>query len=132
MKKVTNKTYDLLQVAEAALVTSGTATLEAALFEVPEVVCYKANTVSYYIARSLAKIDFISLVNLIMNREVVKELIQDDFNEKKVTEELKQLLFDQKKRQQLKNEYTDLKTKLGGRGASEKTATLLLKTLRSA
>jgi lipid-A-disaccharide synthase len=82
---VKEKTYDLLAQATAAMVTSGTATLETALFGVPEVVCYKGNAISYQIAKRLIKIPYISLVNLIMNAPVVKELIQDDMNEKTVT-----------------------------------------------
>src|SRR5699024_6424050 len=74
---VMDSTYDLLDVAHAALVTSGTATLETALFNVPEVVCYKGNWISYQIAKRIINLDFISLVNLIMDREVVKELIQE-------------------------------------------------------
>ena len=79
VKFIQNKTYDLLSVSTAALVTSGTATLETALFKVPQVVCYKANWVSYQIAKRIITLEYISLVNLIMQKEVVKELIQDDF-----------------------------------------------------
>lgn len=80
---VMNETYDVLSLAHAALVTSGTATLETALFKVPEVVCYKGSTISYHIAKRIINLDYISLVNLIMDREVVKELIQHDFQAKK-------------------------------------------------
>src|SRR5690606_21553110 len=89
---ITNRTYDLLSLSTAALVTSGTATLETALFKVPEVVCYKGSRISYEIAKRIIKLKYISLVNLIMDREVVKELIQADFNKKNLKRELQQLL----------------------------------------
>ena len=79
---IDNLTYELLGISTAALVTSGTATLETALFKVPQVVCYKANAISYHIAKRLITLDYISLVNLIMDKEVVKELIQFDMNKK--------------------------------------------------
>jgi lipid-A-disaccharide synthase len=125
VKLIENDTYNLLSQAHAALVTSGTATLEAALFEVPEVVCYKANTISYLIAKQIVNLQFISLVNLIMDREVVKELIQGDFNVKQLREELDKIL-DLKKRGDLQKDYKELKTKLGGIGASRKTAELIV------
>src|SRR5699024_792593 len=87
VKLVMNDTYSLLEFSHAALVTSGTATLETALFNVPEVVCYKGNWVSYQIAKRIIKLDFISLVNLIMDREVVTELIQGEFNAKNLKAE---------------------------------------------
>ena len=89
IKFISNKTYDLLSVSHAALVTSGTATLETALFKVPEVVCYKGSWVSYQIAKRIITLKFISLVNLIMDKEVVKELIQDELNTKNLKIELK-------------------------------------------
>ena len=85
---VDNKTYDLLSISFAALVTSGTATLETALFKVPQVVCYKASNISYQIAKRIVTLKFISLVNLIMDREVVTELIQGDLNTKRLKKEL--------------------------------------------
>ena len=112
-----NQTYNLLQQAHAALVTSGTATLETALFNVPEVVCYKGNAISYLIAKRLVKIKYISLVNLVMDRELVKELIQNEFNAKNVKKELAAIL--EKGRYQLiKEGYQELRNKLGGTGAS--------------
>lgn len=126
---IKNKTYDLLSVAQAALVTSGTATLETALFNVPEVVCYKGNLISYHIAKRIVKLNYISLVNLIMDREVVKELIQDEFNEKQLQLELEKILSTEK-RTKILADYQLLKKKLGGQGASEKTASLLLKSLK--
>ncbi|MFT5846454.1 lipid-A-disaccharide synthase [Psychroserpens sp.] len=121
---ISNKTYDLLSVSTAALVTSGTATLEAALFKVPQVVCYKANAISYQIAKRIITLKFISLVNLIMDREVVTELIQGDLNTNRLKKELTRIL-DEDIRKKLFNDYYDLEKKLGGKGASEKTATLI-------
>jgi lipid-A-disaccharide synthase len=125
------KTYELFKHAKAGLVTSGTATLEAALFGLPEVVCYKGSPVSYAIARMLVKIKFISLVNLIMDREVVKELIQSDLTVKKIRKELNLLLNDNNRKSQIEKDYAALREKLGGSGASEKTASMMLKTLKS-
>ncbi|WP_416444589.1 lipid-A-disaccharide synthase [Leeuwenhoekiella sp. A16] len=126
---VMNKTYDILSLASAALVTSGTATLETALFKVPEVVCYKGGRISYEIAKRVIKLDYISLVNLIMNKEVVKELIQNDFNTSSVKKELGRVLDDYE-RARLFIDYWDLEKKLGGRGASKKTAQLIVKSLK--
>jgi lipid-A-disaccharide synthase len=128
---VHNRTYGLLQMAHAALVTSGTATLETALFNVPEVVCYKANTISYHIAKRLVKVKFISLVNLILDREVVRELIQDEMNEKQMTEELRAILVGGSKREQILADYKILREQLGGSGASDKAAQAILKRLQS-
>lgn len=128
-KKVTliqNQTYKLLDVAHAALVTSGTATLETALFKVPEVVCYKGSWVSYQIAKRIITLKYISLVNLIMDEEIVTELIQDDCSKKRVKEELAKLL-DEKYRSNLIQKYHILEQKLGGIGASKKTAQLIVK-----
>ena len=124
VKFVANKTYDLLSISHTALVTSGTATLETALFKVPQVVCYKAGNISYQIAKRIITLKFISLVNLIMDREVVTELIQHDFNEKRVTKELTKLL-DKSHREQVLKDYQELEKKLGGKGASAKTARLI-------
>jgi lipid-A-disaccharide synthase len=110
------------------LVTSGTATLETALFNVPEVVCYKGNRISYWIARGLIKIKFISLVNLIMDREVVKELIQDELNENNLKVELTKLL-DGAHREALMADYVLLKNKLGGAGASKNAASSIIRFL---
>lgn len=122
---VANQTYSLLQNADAALVTSGTAALETALFGVPEVVCYKGNRISYEIARRVVKVDYISLVNLVMKREVVKELIQDDFNPIKLEAELKAILENKNRRAQLAKDYQELRKKLGGTGASAKAAEII-------
>ena len=125
---VVNKTYDLLSLSHAALVTSGTATLETALFKVPQVVCYKANWVSYQIARRIITLKFISLVNLIMDKEVVKELIQDDLNKKNLTSELTKILGGPKRIAQLEA-YHELEKKLGGIGASELAAQQIVQSL---
>ena len=124
-----NKTYDLLSVATAALVTSGTATLETALFKVPEVVCYKGSTISYEIAKRIINLDYISLVNLIMDKEVVKELIQHEFNAKNLEQSLRNIL-NEENRKKLLQEYDLLAQKLGGSGASEKTAQLIVNKIR--
>ncbi|RPD96583.1 lipid-A-disaccharide synthase [Aureibaculum marinum] len=124
VKFIDNKTYDLLSVSYAALVTSGTATLETALFKVPQVVCYKANNISYQIAKRIITLKFISLVNLIMDREVVTELIQHDFNTKNLEKELNKIL-DPKHREQLFLDYNELEKLLGGKGANEKAAELI-------
>ena len=125
---VMNKTYDVLSLSTAALVTSGTATLETALLKVPEVVCYKGSFISYEIAKRIINLKYISLVNLIMEREVVKELIQKDFNKRNLVKELKKILSEEH-RERIFSDYHELETKLGGTGASEKTARLIYETL---
>ncbi|HJY11545.1 MAG TPA: lipid-A-disaccharide synthase, partial [Flavobacterium sp.] len=129
IKFVSNKTYDLLRSSTAALVTSGTATLETALFKVPEVVCYKGSNISYQIAKRIITLKYISLVNLIMDQEVVTELIQADCNTKRIREELQKLLEPQYREKLLKN-YDILEQKLGGVGASKKTAKLIVADLK--
>ena len=126
---ISNKTYDLLSISNAALVTSGTATLETALFKVPQVVCYKANAISYQIAKRIITLKYISLVNLIMDREVVTELIQGDFNKKRLKKELSAILGTER-RERLFLEYYELEQKLGGRGASANTAKLIYEALK--
>ncbi|MEO5571367.1 MAG: lipid-A-disaccharide synthase [Bacteroidia bacterium] len=121
-KIVFSQSYELLQVAEAALVTSGTATLETALFEVPEVVCYKGNVFSYHIAKQLVKVKYIALVNLILDKPAVKELIQSDFTKENLGAELNKLLHDPAYRNEMSENFKELKKLLGGKGASEKTA----------
>lgn len=122
-----NETYSLLSDATAALVTSGTATLETALFGVPQVVCYKGSFLSYEIAKRLVKIKYISLVNLIMDKPVVKELIQNDFTEQNVVTELKEILYNNDRILQMKNDYTTLKELLQqGGNASKKAAEIVV------
>lgn len=126
---IDNKTYDLLSVSTAALVTSGTATLETALFKVPQVVCYKGSWLSYQIGKRLVKhIEYISLVNLIMDKEVVKELIQGDFNKENLKREL-EIILDPYERTKFFMNYYELEKKLGGRGASEKIADMIFNSL---
>ena len=118
-----NKTYDLLLQAKAALVTSGTATLETALFGVPEVVCYKGSPISYQIAKRVIKVKYISLVNLIMDKLVVKELIQDELTVENLKKELIELLTNKERITLLQKDYTDLKELLSlGGDASAKAA----------
>lgn len=122
VSSVVNKTYELLVLSKAALVTSGTATLETALFGVPEVICYKGSAFSYQIAKRLIKIKFIGLVNLIMDKEVVKELIQDELTVENLKRELNMLLNDETKKQQLKEDYAALKTLLSQGGHASANA----------
>lgn len=125
---IQNQTYKILDVAYAALVTSGTATLETALFKVPEVVCYKGSEISYQIAKRIITLKYISLVNLIMDEEVVTELIQNEFNTRRLKQELSKIL-DSNYREKMFNKYNILEQKLGGKGASEKTATLIIDSI---
>jgi lipid-A-disaccharide synthase len=129
IKFVSNKTYALLRNATAALVTSGTATLETALFKVPEVVCYKGSWASYQIAKRIITLKYISLVNLIMDKEVVTELIQDDCSTKRIREELTKILEPDYRKTLLEN-YDLLEEKLGGMGASKKTAHLIVDSIK--
>jgi lipid-A-disaccharide synthase len=120
---VQNQTYHLLQFSQAALVTSGTATLETALFKVPEVVLYKGNWVSYQIAKRLIKVKYIGLVNLIMDKEVVKELIQHELTTKNLINALEEIIKGGSKRERIENDYGALKALLKGGGrASEQAA----------
>lgn len=125
VKFIPNQTYGLLSIAHAALVTSGTATLETALFKVPEVVCYKGSWISYQIAKRIITLKYISLVNLIMDKEVVKELIQGACNKKNIKQELQKILSPDYRRNLLE-QYDLLEQKLGGPGASAKTADLII------
>ena len=120
-----NETYGLLANAKAALVTSGTATLETALFHVPQVVCYKTNFFSYQIAKRLVKTNFISLVNIIMAKMVVKELIQTDLDTKNLSSFLSKIL-ENTNREKIQMDYNALKIKLGVKGASNKVADLII------
>ena len=127
---VKGNTYALLNHSKAALVTSGTATLETALLNVPEVVCYKGNPITLYLAKRFVKIKFIALVNLIMDREVVKELIQENLNTKNVVLALKQLLEDPAKQAQIQADYSALKTALyTGESATEVAAAIIWEEL---
>lgn len=131
LKIVEGQTYELLSSAEVAIVTSGTATLETALFGVPEVVCYKGSKISYHIAKRLIKIRFISLVNLIMDKEVVKELIQDECTATNIRTELLKIVTGGAERKRMLDDYEQLNDLLGAGGASEKVAISMLKNIPS-
>ncbi|HTI12727.1 MAG TPA: lipid-A-disaccharide synthase [Puia sp.] len=127
VSSVRNETYALLSKAVAACVTSGTATLETALFGVPEVVCYKGSSISYQIAKRLIKVKYISLVNLIMDKEVVKELIQDELTPENIRKELDGLLKDPQRQQQLRTDYKRLHDILsqGGHASANAASSIL-------
>lgn len=128
---VSGRTYELLMSSKAALVTSGTATLETALFGIPEVVCYKGSPISYEIAKRVIKVKYISLVNLIMNKEVVKELIQNDLTVENLTKELRHLLTSEKRMSQVQEDYKKLKDFLTmGGNASANAASAVINYLR--
>jgi lipid-A-disaccharide synthase len=122
---VQNQTYPLLNSAHAALVTSGTATLETALFNVPQVVCYKTGPVFYWIVRQIIKIPFISLVNIVMRKKIVAELIQKDLNRARLKSEVEKILNPIKRTEMLQN-YADLSIKLGEKGAAARVSRLLI------
>jgi lipid-A-disaccharide synthase len=124
-----NQTYAILRHSLAAMVVSGTATLETALLKVPLVVCYRGSYLSYQIARRFIKVKYISLVNLIMDREVVKELIQDDFNTGNLVSELDRLLHDKKARRRMAGDLTELGQRVGPPGASENAARKIMEYL---
>lgn len=132
IQTVFNQTYDLLHVAHAAVVTSGTATLETALFNVPQVVVYKTSPITYGIAIHLVKIPFISLVNLIAGHEVVRELIQDAYSEARLVEELSAITGEGMLRQAVLKGYADVQKKIGHKKASQETARLIVEFLSMA
>jgi lipid-A-disaccharide synthase len=119
---VKDQTYNLLKQAKAGLITSGTATLETALFGVPQVVCYKGNAVSFWLATKLVSVKYISLVNLIMDKPVITELIQNELTEANLKTALARLLTDENYKRELKQDYETLWHKLGERPASENAA----------
>lgn len=122
-------TYSLLLNCRAAIVTSGTATLETGLLKVPQVVVYKANWISYLLAKLMVRVPFISLINLIAGREVVKELIQRKANEENVTAELTKILQDGADREGILSSYNDIIKILDTGSASDNTARLMLEDL---
>ena len=126
---ITGQTYDLLRYSEAALVTSGTATLETALMGIPQVVCYKGDFISFLVARLVIRVKYISLVNLIMDKEIIRELIQDDLNSQNLRNELKKILAGNERREIIQA-YSSLREKLGGSGASAKAAVLMIQYLK--
>jgi len=117
-------TYNILNIADAALVSSGTATLETALFKVPQVVCYKTSTISYQIANRLVDLDYMSLVNLIMDKPVVAEFLQGDFTLDNLMPALKDIMGF--KREFILEEYEELIKLLGGSGASRRVAKIVV------
>jgi lipid-A-disaccharide synthase len=129
IKVIYNQTYDLLHHANAAIVTSGTATLETALFRVPQVVVYKTSGISYAIAKRLIRVPFISLVNLIAERKVVAELIQDDYNVDKLSQELNLILSNILHKADILDGYTEIKEKLGTGSASDTAAKMICDSL---
>lgn len=131
VKLIKGKTYDVVRNAEAALVCSGTATLETALLRCPQVVCYRFSNLSYAIGRLVVKVKYISLVNLIMDRKVVAELIQNNYNKKTVVQELNAILKDPGRREMM-NSYAALGIKVGASGASERAAGLIVKRSKKA
>ncbi len=126
IRVIYNQTYDLLSHATAAVVTSGTATLETALFNVPQVVVYRASWISYQIAKRLIRVPYISLPNLIADHQVVRELIQDDFSSINLREELNRLLSDLAYRKEVFEGYALIRSKIGEESASQQTAQLIL------
>lgn len=125
VKLVSQQSYDLLKNSVAALVTSGTATLETALFRVPQVVCYRGNSINYFLAKRLINVKYISLVNLIVDKPLVKELIQEDFNTTQLKTALASILKDESA-QKLAKGYEDLVKQLGRSGASARTASQIV------
>ncbi|MVN77858.1 lipid-A-disaccharide synthase [Hymenobacter sp. HMF4947] len=130
IKLVMNQAYDLLSRASAALVTSGTATLETALFNVPQVVCYRTSSLTYLVGKAVIKVPYISLVNLIVGREVVAEFIQNGFTARNLLDELKRLLTDEGYVARQKAGYAELRQKLGQHRASRQAAALMVKYLQ--
>ena len=130
VKLIYNQTYMILKYSEAAIVTSGTATLETAILNIPELVCYKGDHFSYQIAKRFVKVDYISLVNLVMQKEVIKEFIQYDMTVENISRELKLILEDKGYRNTMLSEFEHLRTALGGKGASERTAKIIVEILK--
>ena len=126
-----DQTYQILEQSSAAMVTSGTATLETALIGVPEVVLYRGSPLSFWIARRLVKVPFISLVNLVLNRALVTELLQSQVNSEQVTRELTSLIEDSQRRSDIQSGYLELRELLGGEGASDRAATDMVDFIRS-
>ncbi len=123
---VFGQTYTILAESQAAWVTSGTATLETALLGTPQVVCYRGNPISYQIVKQWIRVPYISLVNLILNKPLVSELIQHDLNPENLRKELSRLLHEEMYSKEIKEGYQELREKLGGEGASERAAELIL------
>jgi len=129
IKLVFDQAYDLLSRASAALVTSGTATLETALFDVPQVVCYRTSGLTYMIGKAVIKVPYISLVNLIVGHTVVEEFIQSEFTARNLLDELKRLLTDEAYIAKQKAGYAELRQKLGQHNAARQAAALMINYL---
>ncbi|PCJ63753.1 MAG: lipid-A-disaccharide synthase [Bacteroidetes bacterium] len=125
LKLIKNDMYSLLAQCDAALVTSGTATLETALMNVPQVVCYRLNEISYRIGKMVVKLDYISLVNLILDKPCVTELIQSDFNPKRLKIELNLILHDADRKSKMTKEYAELHKIIGQGHPSSEVASLI-------
>jgi lipid-A-disaccharide synthase len=130
VKIVMDDAYNLLSVADAALVTSGTATLETALFNIPQVVCYKGGWAAYQVYKRVIRVPFVSLVNLIAGREVVKELLQNDLTKESLFTELSKITINQTTRQNQLDSYAEIRNILGEKGASERTGRLIVDALK--
>ena len=130
VKLVVDDAYNLLSVADAALVTSGTATLETALFNVPQVVCYRGGWAAYQVYKRVIRVPFVSLVNLIAGREVVKELLQYDLTKENLTDELTKITINQSTRQNQLDGYAEISNILGEKGASERAGMLMVNEIR--
>jgi lipid-A-disaccharide synthase len=128
VRLIFDQTYNLLQNSEAAIVTSGTATLETALFEVPQVVCYKTEPLFYILAKILVRIKFISLVNIILNKKTVEEIIQKKLPER-INIELTKLLYDNAYKRKMLNDYQTLKDLLGEKGSPERTSQIIVNSI---
>jgi lipid-A-disaccharide synthase len=126
VKAVYNQTYELMKYASAGIIKSGTSTLESALFKLPQVVCYKAGSLSFAIGKRLVNVKYIALPNLILDKALVKELIQNDLTPANISAELQLLLHDAKRKAEINEGYESLFKLLGGEGASERLATQLL------
>ena len=126
VKIVIDETYDLLNLAQGALVTSGTATLETAFFGVPQLVGYKMNLITFWLGKAVVKVKYISLVNLILGRPLLKELIQDNFHPNIIRDELNAILTDPERKKVIQDGYQELMKKMGNDGASSKAAQLML------
>lgn len=131
VKLIYNQTYSIINNAHCAVVTSGTATLETALFGIPEVICYKANPITFIIAKYLAKIEYISLVNIILKQKAVTELLQEQWNEECLEKEFKQICFDDAYREEMKYLFNKLKSILGDSGASSAIAQSIIEDLNT-
>jgi lipid-A-disaccharide synthase len=130
VKVIFDHTYDLLNAADAALVTSGTATLETALMGVPQVVIYRMNSLTYILGKNFVKIEFFSLVNLILGKEAVKELLQKEVNHDRIKTELDKILHDTPQRRQMITDYRRLQELLGEPGVSQRVAQKMFESLK--